>query len=79
LTADFFGATFHRCDPALFDASARQANLPPGLKIDGSTVRRNGFTLNLDQLGMISSGAATVDTLALTSPLTHAVLLVALT
>ncbi|HCE67999.1 MAG: hypothetical protein A2X82_17030 [Geobacteraceae bacterium GWC2_55_20] len=79
LTADFFGATFHRCDPALFDASARQANLPPGLKIDGSTVRRNGITLNLDPLGMISSCAATVDTLALTSPLTHAVLLVALT
>lgn len=79
LTADRFGATFHRCDPALFDASARQAKLPPGLEIAGSTIRRNGFTLNLDQLGMISSAAATDDTLALTSPLTHAVLLVPLT
>lgn len=78
LTADCFGATFHRCDPALF-AAAGQAALPAGLEIAGSTVRRAGFSLNLGQLGSVSSAAATADTLALTSPLTHAVMLVALT
>jgi hypothetical protein len=77
LTADCFGATFHRSSPALWSASARQEI--KGLEIAGTTLRRDGHSLNLDHLGSISSVAATADTLAITSPLTHAVVLVAMT
>ncbi|MEI6208894.1 MAG: hypothetical protein WCP20_19110 [Desulfuromonadales bacterium] len=79
LTADCFGATFHRCDPALFAACDCQKTLPGGMELDGTTIRRDGFSLNLGQLGAISSAAATVDTLAITSPLTHSIVLIALT
>lgn len=79
LTADCFGATFHHCDPALFILSSGHNMLPPEMQISGSSIRMNGYALDFGLMGEISSAAATAETLALTSSLTHTVTLVAIT
>lgn len=75
LTADCYGATFHHAAPALF-ADASQTALPAGVTINGTVIRRNGSTLALDWLGSFSAVAATPHTLAITSPLSHMIILV---
>ncbi|HEX9936979.1 MAG TPA: hypothetical protein VGB15_07645 [Longimicrobium sp.] len=77
LTADAFGATFHRAT-AEERADPRPAPVPPGVTARGTTVTVSGATLDLPELGEIGGVAANGTTLALTSPLTHAVVLVAL-
>lgn len=77
LIADIFGATFHRSDPAEFKTSGR-SGLPSGITIKRTTVRCNGLSLELSDLGNFTSVAANSHTLALTSLLTHAVTLLAL-
>jgi hypothetical protein len=79
LAADVFGATFHRVDPAECAKTEPQPVLPSDVTIEGTTVGSNGVSLDLPELGSFSSVAANSHTLALTSPLTHAVVLVALT
>jgi hypothetical protein len=79
LIADLFGATFHRAAPGEFDAAKSQAMQPSGFDISGTTVSRNGVSLDLPELGSFASVAANRHTLALTSSFTHAVVLLALT
>ena len=86
LTADLFGATFHRASIEEFESATREYPLPSGLKIDGSRVTfngngngsRDGNRFELLELGAITSAAANATTLALTSRLTHSIVLVAL-
>jgi hypothetical protein len=65
LTADLFGATFHR-------VAASEARLPPPLETPPSGVRLP------DGPGVVTSVASSLTTLAVTRSLTHHVLLIAL-
>ena len=55
LIADIFGATFHRSDPAEFKTSGR-SGLPSGITIKRTTVRCNGLSLELSDLGQLHIG-----------------------
>jgi len=78
LAADAFGATFHRASVEDFEAARRDHPLPPGLKVTGSRIIFQGERFEFPALGEISTAAANATTLALTSGLTHAIILVAL-
>lgn len=78
LTADIFGATFHRATIQEFEAAKRDSRWPANLQVKGSRVVFNGDHLEFPALGEFSSAAVNETTLALTSPLTHSILLVAL-
>lgn len=75
LTADAFGATFHRAENAEFEAAARGES---PVKIVRAGVMRDGEMRELPALGEITSAAATTDTVAVTGTLTHSVTLLAL-
>jgi hypothetical protein len=77
LTADVFGATFHRSSPAEFEAAVKQSSLPPGLKVKDSKLTWQKERFEIASLGKVTSVAANATTLALTSELTHTVVLVA--
>lgn len=79
LTADAFGATWHRAS----DAEVRASRDPHATR-DEVSIRRNivhqaGSELRLADLERIGGYAATATTLAVTSPDTYAVVLIALT
>jgi hypothetical protein len=76
LTADCFGATFHRAEAAEFDAAAREAN---PARIANSSVNLNGARRDLPELGGLTSAAATSETVAVTGRWTHAITLLAVT
>lgn len=78
LTADAFGATFHRASMSEFETAARESRLPSALKIAGSRVVLNGSRFEFPELGEFTSAAANDTTLALTSSLTHSIVLIAL-
>lgn len=78
LTADAFGATFHRARPEEV-ATASAARRQDGVTVDGARLIVDGTTLELDDLGPLGSVAATPTTVAVTAPTTHAVVLVART
>jgi hypothetical protein len=78
LTADLFGATFHRTNPSDFDLAVQNSKLPPGLKVADSKVVWGNERFEIAGLGKLTSAAANATTLALTSELTHSVVLVAL-
>lgn len=73
LTADIFGATFHRASSKEF-----AAKFPSGLQLKESRVAFNGENFELPAIGELTSAAANGTTLALTSRLTHSITLVAL-
>lgn len=77
LTADAFGATFHRAT-AEESKDARPSSVPPGVTARGTTVSVDGARVDLPELGEINGVAANGTTLAVTSPLSHAVVLLAL-
>jgi len=77
LTADAFGATFHRATDAE-RARRGPSIIPPGVTARGTTVEVNGARLDVPEIGEIAGVAAAGRTLALTSAWTHAVILVAL-
>ncbi|HEV7591119.1 MAG TPA: hypothetical protein VGO40_23615 [Longimicrobium sp.] len=77
LTADAFGATFHRAT-AEESKGPHPSSVPPGVTARGTTVSVDGAHLDLPELGEITGVAANGTTLALTSPLSHAVVLLAL-
>jgi len=77
LTADAFGATLHRATPGEGGLAPR-ASLPPGVRVQGTTVAAGGARCDVADLGTVTSVAANDTTVALTSPFTHAVVLVAL-
>lgn len=78
LTADVFGATFYRMPVGEFEAARKRSTLPPGLRVVGSGIEIKGSHFSLPALGEFTSAAANGNTLALTSGLTHAIVLVAL-
>jgi hypothetical protein len=78
LTADAFGATFHRASIKEFEAAHARHRLPTGLQVAGSRVLIQGQRFEFPELGDILSVAANATTLALTSRLTHAIVLLAL-
>lgn len=71
LTADAFGATFHRATPEEFDAVRKQ----PENKQNARMAAKLDF---VGDLGEITSAATSTTSLALTGSHTHAILLVAL-
>lgn len=77
LTADAFGATFHRALPDE-RADAPRPPLPPGLAVKSTSLSFGGARCELPELVEIGGVAANGATLALTSPYTHAVTLVSL-
>lgn len=77
LTADAFGATFHRANPE--ESAARVATtLPADVRWAEDTLTVRGRPLATPLRGWLTSVAADRTTLALTSSLTHTVALVAL-
>jgi hypothetical protein len=78
LFADAFGATFHRAGIDEFTTAWGRKDPLPGIRISGHTITRGNSSLDLESLGSISSAAATPHTLAVTSPITHGVTLIAL-
>jgi hypothetical protein len=78
LTADLFGATFHRASPAEFESALKESKLPPGLHITDSKLVWDKERFEIPSLGKFTSAAASANTLALTSELTHSVVLLAL-
>jgi hypothetical protein len=78
LTADLFGATFHRATRNEFEAAQRQQRPLPGLHLSGTRVIWNGQRLEFPALGEFTSSAVNDATLALTGRLTHSIALVAL-
>src|SRR5688500_15158714 len=78
LVADAFGATFHRTAPTDFDNAVKRPILPGNWKVQGGVVQRDRTRIDVPDLGEFSSAAANQTTLALTAPLTYAVLLVSL-
>jgi hypothetical protein len=78
LTADAFGATFHRAPMKEFEVARKLPTFPPDVQLKGTRLFANGARLNLNELGTIISAAANQTTLAATSAFTHAVVLIAL-
>ncbi|HEX3625894.1 MAG TPA: hypothetical protein VH280_10765 [Verrucomicrobiae bacterium] len=78
LTADIFGATFHRSSVKEFETANQTPKLPHGLEVKGSRIAVAGERLDFPELGEIASAAANTHTLAITSRLTHAITLIAL-
>ena len=78
LTADAFGSTFHRTSVNDFELAQRANQLPTAVQVTGARVVFRGDRFEFPALGEIASAAANETTLALTSRLTHTVVLVAL-
>jgi hypothetical protein len=77
--ADAFGATFHRATPDEFGRTATQRFFPAGVSLRGTTLTVHGARIEVP--GVVdepTSVAVSRTTLALTSPFTHAIVLVAL-
>ncbi|MEE9910298.1 MAG: hypothetical protein K4571_01125 [Deltaproteobacteria bacterium] len=79
LHADIYGATLHRVEASEFDKAAAQTGRLSGVRFNETTIIRENMSLDLAFLGSFSSAALNTHSLALTSPLTHAVTLIALT
>lgn len=73
LTADAFGATFHRVGTGHADPVRN-----PDLKWNSDQICVDGFELLVPAIGRITSAARSGNTLAVTGDLTHAVTLIAL-
>lgn len=78
MTADRFGATFHRARADESEALAPADALPAGLRKRTKGIEWSGETLAVVPRGEITSAAATATTLALTWSHSHRVTLVAL-
>jgi hypothetical protein len=59
LTADLFGATFHRASIAEFETAKGEARLPSALQTNGSQLKLDGEPLNLPPFGDLTSAAVT--------------------
>ncbi len=78
LTADAFGATFHRATPEEAAGGARPAALPRGVSVDRDAAHLRRGRVPLPFCGEITACAANGSTLAITGSLSHAVLLIPL-
>lgn len=80
LTADLYGATFHRLPPEQVRLPAPGKSLPRGLRIDDDgSLAADDRAVQLYGPGTVTSAAASDTTLAVTWTLTHRVTLVSLT
>ncbi len=79
LYADAFGAALHRTRADGGTPAPGRGRLSQELVADGCSVLRGKERLDLPELGRFAGIAVTPHTLALTSPLSHAVFLVSLT
>ena len=77
LVADAFGATFHRATPD--EAAAPPVTQTQHVSVTGHTVTVDGVRIDVAELGVMRDVIATPTTVALASPLSHAVVLVART
>jgi len=78
LTADAFGATFHRAASEEFERARMHSVLPEGVSVRGATAMVRGTGVRLPSVfGEATSTCASRTTLALTSAHTHAILLIA--
>jgi hypothetical protein len=75
LTADAFGATFHRATPEEFAAAS--AGRSATVRFANTSLTVDGKTRDLPALGTITTAAATSDTVAVTGLLTHSITLLA--
>lgn len=78
LTADAFGATFHRDGRNGFNTVRAGSGIPASPAVSGSQVSCDGTAIDLGQWGSITSSAVAGRTLAVTSSLSHSVTLIAL-
>ena len=79
LEADAFGATFHRATAEEFDRARLRPAFADGVSLRGTTLTVRGNSVSLSSaVDEVTSACASRTTLALTSPFTHAVVLVAL-
>jgi hypothetical protein len=79
LKADAFGATFHRATREEFENARARTELPEGISVRGALLATKGNKVSLPiEFDEVNGACATRTTLALTSPHTHAILLVAL-
>jgi len=78
LTANAFGATFHRAAEAEWRSVSGQPPVPPSLKIQRGKVTWQNASVDLPLRGEISSAAANATTLALSSTTSHSIWLIAL-
>ena len=76
LRADIFGATFHRS--SVTESEGGQSTLPDGLQVSGDSISFRGHKRSIPDLDRFTSAAVTSTTLALTSSLTYAIVLLAL-
>ena len=77
LTADAFGATLHRARPDEPAGEPGDSTLGGRLRVRAGGVAFGGDEVAMPDLGEVTSAAANATTLALTSALTHRVLLLA--
>lgn len=77
LTADLFGATFHRASIEEFESATQRSQLPANLEIEGLRLSLNGERVELPAVGEVTSVAANGTTVALTARLTHSIVLIA--
>lgn len=78
MTADLFGATFHRATAEEFDRAASHRAWPRDLELKQAALIRGGKTLPLPVLEQPNSLVANAHTVAATSPHSHTITLVAL-
>lgn len=78
LTADAFGATFHRASREEFAAAEQGQPLPHDVQLDGARLAIRGQHFEIPELGTLTSAAANAATVAITGLDTHAVTLLAL-
>ena len=78
LTADAFGATFHRATPEEFERAHSQSALPEGVSVRGAAATVRGSRVELPSgFAEVTSACASRTTLAVTAAHTHAILLIA--
>lgn len=78
LTADPFGATFHRATAEEFTAATQRLTPPPMVRVDGNRVTWNGCSVEVPLTGPVTSSASDERTLVLTAGLSHRLYLLAL-
>jgi hypothetical protein len=78
LTADAFGATFHRATADEWNGANLDKRFPPDTRLTGQKLKQGSNSLTLPMSGPVTSATTSGNTLALTSSHTHTILFVAL-
>ena len=78
LTADLFGATFHRASVKEFEGAEHHVQKNENICVEGERLVVRGQSYDFPSLGAVTSVAANKNTIALTSEFTHSVVLLAM-